>query len=181
MRPISADSVTASDPELILKLRQGDPVALTAVYRRFGGELLALAARFTGSTTEAEDILHDLIVGLPERMRTYEERASLTAWLRRVVVNMSLMRLRSVKRRRETSLDSQELPPCDLQPSDTADAIDLAIQELPTALRTVVVLRLIAGYTHREIAETLGISPNASEARLSRGIAALRERLGDLL
>jgi RNA polymerase sigma-70 factor (ECF subfamily) len=178
MRPIAAESL---DPELVPKLRRGEPAALTAVYRAFGAELLALASRLTGSPADAEDVLHDLIVGLPERMRNYEERGKLRGWLRQVVVQMSLMRLRAARRRNETELDSADLPAVRDAANDTSDAIELALRELSPAIRMVVVLRLVGGYSHREIAETLGISISASEARLSRGIATLRVRLGSLL
>lgn len=170
------------DPKLIPRLRQGDPAALTAVYRAFGAELRALAARLTGSTDDAEDVLHDLIVGLPEAMRNYQDRGTLYAWLRQVVVRMCLMRLRSTRRRNEIDIDEAELPS---KPgpaaSDTADAIEIAMRELSPPIRAVVVLRLVEGFTHREIAEALGISTNASEARLSRGIVALRRRLETLI
>jgi RNA polymerase sigma-70 factor (ECF subfamily) len=175
------DSPTA-DPELAPKLRRGDAGALTAVYRAHGGELLALATRLMGSRADGEDVLHDLIVGLPEAMRSYEERGKLRGWLKQVVVRMCLMRLRTARRRNETALDYAPLPPAPTAPgSDAAEAIEMALRELSPAIRAVVVLRLIEGFSHREIAGALGISTNASEARLSRGIAALRRRLETLI
>lgn len=183
MRLFTTESTSELDPNLVARVRRGDSAALTAIYSRFGGELLALAKRLTGSTQEAEDILHDLIVGLPESMKTYDDRGKLRAWLKRIVVRMSLMRLRAARRRRETALDDVgEI--ADLAPSatrDTAEAIELALRRLSPAIRTVVVLRFVEGYSHREIADTLGISIEASEARLSRGIAALRRLLDPLI
>jgi RNA polymerase sigma-70 factor (ECF subfamily) len=171
-----------ADPELVPKLRRGDTGALTAIYLSHGAELLALATRLLGSSADGEDVLHDLIVGLPEAMRSYDERGKLRAWLKQVVVRMCLMRLRSARRRNETELDSVALPPARAtRVSDTADAIEIALRELSPAIRAVVVLRLVEGFSHREIAESLGISINASEARLSRGIAALRRRLETLI
>jgi RNA polymerase sigma-70 factor (ECF subfamily) len=115
-------------------------------------------------------------------MRSYEERGKLRAWLKQVVVRMCLMRLRTARRRNETALDSAPLPPAPTAPgSDAAEAIEMALRELSPAIRAVVVLRLIEGFSHREIAGALGISTNASEARLSRGIAALRRRLETLI
>ncbi len=182
MRLTATDAGPTFDPELIPRVRRGDPAALTAIYRAFGGELLALARRLTGSNADAEDVLHDLIVGLPDAMRTYDERGKLRAWLRQVVVRMCLMRLRATRRRRETGLDAAgELPARVAAPSDVNDAIEIALRELSPPIRTVVVLRFVHGLSHREIAETLGISVNASEARLSRGIAALRRRLETIL
>src|SRR5262249_22998402 len=182
MRPVATDPGPSFDPDLIPRIRRGDPAALTAIYRAFGGELLALARRLTGSTADAEDVLHDLIVGLPDAMRSYDERGKLRAWLRQVVVRMCLMRLRATRRRRETDLDAVgQLPARSATPVDVNDAVELALRELSPAIRAVVVLRFIDGLTHREIAETLGISFNASEARLSRGIVALRRRLETLI
>jgi RNA polymerase sigma-70 factor (ECF subfamily) len=182
MRLVATDPGPSFDPDLIPRIRRGDPAALTAVYRAFGGELLALARRLTGSEADAEDILHDLIVGLPDAMRAYDERGKLRAWLRQVVVRMCLMRLRAARRRRETGLDAAgELAAHTAPAGDVNAAIEIALRELSPAIRTVVVLRFIDGLSHREISETLGISTNASEARLSRGIAALRRRLETLL
>jgi RNA polymerase sigma-70 factor (ECF subfamily) len=181
MRPPSSHTVI-TDADLVPGIRRGDPGALTTVYRAHGGELLALATRFLGSAADGEDVLHDLIVGLPEAMRIYDERGQLRAWLKQVVARMCLMRLRAASRRRETDLEGAgDLPASAVAGADTHEAIGIAIRELSPGIRAVVVLRLVEGFSHREIAETLGISVNASEARLSRGIAALRQRLEKLL
>ena len=182
MRLVATDPGPSLDPDLIQRVRRGDPGALTTVYHAFGGELLALARRLMGSDADAEDVLHDLIIGLPEAMRTYDERGKLHAWLRQVVVRMCLMRLRTSRRRRETSLDAiGELPAAAASSGDVDAAIEIALRELSPAIRAVVVLRFVDGLSHREIAESLGISISASEARLSRGIIALRRRLETLL
>ena len=181
MRSPSLQTVQ-SDADLIPAIRRGDAAALTAVYHSYGGELLALATRLTGSPADGEDVLHDLIVGLPDAVRSYEERGKLKAWLKRVVVRMCLMRLRAADRRRETPLDDAgHLEAHGATPGDSGEVIEAALRELSPTIRTVVVLRLVEGLSHREIAEALGISVNASEARLSRGIAALRRRLETLI
>jgi RNA polymerase sigma-70 factor (ECF subfamily) len=182
MRLAASDPGPGYDPDLIPRVRRGDPAALTAIYRAFGGELLALARRLTGSDSDAEDVLHDLIVGLPDAIRGYSERGKLRAWLKQVVVRMCLMRLRAARRRRETGLDAVgQLAARPAPPGDLDDAIEMALRELSPAIRAVVVLRFLDGLSHHAIAEALGISTNASEARLSRGIAALRRRLETLL
>jgi len=183
MMPLATtDPGPTLDPDLIPRVRQGDPAALTAIYRAFGGELLALAGRLTGSDADAEDVLHDLIVGLPDAMRSYVERGRLRAWLRQIVVRMCLMRLRAARRRRETGLDAAgQLPARAMPAGDSNAAIEIALRELSPAVRAVVVLRFIDGLSHAAIADTLGISINASEARLSRGLVALRRKLEALL
>jgi len=175
MRPLPVN-----DDDLIPALRRGDPAALSSLYERFGGELLALATRMTGSDADAEDILHDLIVGLPEALRQYEERGKLRAWLKQIVVRMSLMRLRSARRLGDAA-ELERLPARPTGVSDATDSLERAFGELTPALREVVVLRLVEGFSHREVADLLGISVSASEARLSRGVAQLRRRLETLL
>src|SRR5215217_7260587 len=128
MRLVATDPGPGFDPELIPRVGRGDPAALTALYHAFGSELLALARRLTGSDADAEDVLHDLIVGLPDAMRTYDERGKLRAWLRQIVVRMCLMRLRTTRRRRETSLDAiDQLPARAASAGDVNAAIEIAL------------------------------------------------------
>jgi RNA polymerase sigma-70 factor (ECF subfamily) len=95
---------------------------------------------------------------------------------------MCLMHLRATRRRRETGLDTVgQIPARSASAGDIDAAIEIALRELSPPIRTVVVLRFVDGLSHREIADSLGISINASEARLSRGIVALRRRLETLL
>ena len=54
-----------------------------------------------------------------------------------------------------------------------------AIRELPAKGRTILVLRALEGYSHKEIAETLGISVSTSKTQFSRSLALLNEKLKD--
>jgi RNA polymerase sigma-70 factor (ECF subfamily) len=137
-----------------------------------------VALRVTGSREDAEDILHDLFLGLPEFLGRYTEHGRFTQWLRRVVVRMSLMRLRRERHDAHTSvevLDSRPAPGT----VDSSSRVDLerAIIALPPSLRAVFVLRQLEGYTHEEIADLLGISPGASRVRYSRALDHLRHSL----
>jgi RNA polymerase sigma-70 factor, ECF subfamily len=170
------------DAELVARLRRGEPAALTALYGGLGPELTSLAARLSGSLSDAEDVLHDLIVGLPESLRSYEERGRFRHWVRQVVVRMVLMRLRSARRRREAPIDAAaNIATRPLEHDGVNDAVEGGIRALPPSLRTVVVLRLVEGMSHQEIADALGISVSASETRLSRGLTALRATLQHLI
>ena len=133
----------------------------------------------TNSVEEAEDVLHDLFVGLPESIHKYHRRGSLHGWLKRVLVRLALMRLRATRRRREVELEEDVSASSTGQPVNDAGSWDLqrAIATLPDDLRAVLVLRQAERYTHREIAGLLGITPGASRVRLSRAVKLLREAL----
>jgi len=167
-----------SDAGLVARVRARDPDALSAVYHRHAAAMLTLAARLLGSASEAEDVVQDLFVGLPEALGHYRESGQFPAWLRRILVRLVLMRLRAERRRREA--DFHEASTLSAFPAgcsgDQAD-LALALMQLPEDQRVVVVLKAIEGYSHDEIAELLGIRRNSSEVRFHRALQRLRQVL----
>lgn len=165
--------------DVAARARTGNPAALSELYALYGNSLMALAYRLTGSRDDAEDVLHDVFLGLPEALRRYDERGALESWLKRVTARVALTRLRARNRASEVSLDDDvPSPPADA-PDRLADlgAVQRAIDALPDSLRIVFVLREVEGYAHAEIAALLDISVNASEVRLHRALRALRRTL----
>lgn len=163
--------------QLTDRARRGDPGALATIYGRFATDLFNVARRITRSDADAEDVLHDLFVGLPELLQRYTEDGRLGGWLRRVTIRLSLLSLRRAHRRSEAEFRGHEIatPPTPI----TTDATDLgrAIDALPQPLRTVFVLRQIEDLSHDEIAELLGISAGASRVRYLRAVRSLRSLL----
>jgi RNA polymerase sigma-70 factor (ECF subfamily) len=174
--PLQHLQLSANDSELAAMAATGDTRALGELYHRHAGRLELLALRLLGSGADAEDVVQDLFVGLPEALRRYRDDGRLEAWLRRVTVNLALKRMRGARRRREADL-SDSLP---TEAGVSADRMQVrrAVDELPDKLRAVVILKLVEGYSHQEIGELLGIRRGSSEVRLSRALARLRETLG---
>ncbi len=163
---------------LITAARAGSAEALGVLYTRFGASLYRLAYRLTGSPDDAEDVVHDVFVGLPEALRHYEERGTLAAWLKRVTARVALMRLRQRGRRREVALDAT-LSAGDPSADEQHTALRAAVDALPHPLRCVLVLKEIEGYSHAEVGDLLGISAVASRVRLNRAMKRLRKVLED--
>jgi len=146
-----------------------------ALYDRYATMMLGVAYRLLMSRAEAEDVVHDVFVGLPEALRRYEERGALASWLKRVTVRVALTRLRSREVRATHALDETiDVPARD---HETAIDIDAAVARLAPSLRAVLVLKEIEGYSHAEIAGMLDISVVASKVRLHRALRALRTML----
>lgn len=181
MRTHTASAIHAPQPDLttlVRATRAGDAGALGTLYDLFAQRLYETAYRLLQSRDDAQDVVHDCFVGLPEALRRYEEQGKLEAWLRRIVVRMVLMRRRRQTSRRESSFDEQLV----LSSSRTDAAAELAdvhraIANLPESLRDVFVLNQIEGYAHDEIAQLLDISAGASRVRLTRALDALRRAL----
>ena len=104
-----AAEVRGPEPDLIERLRAGDPDALTLTWQAHASGLLLLAGRLLGPA-DGPDAVQDLFVALPEAMGQYQEQGQFAAWLRRLLVRIALMRLRSQRRRRETALAEELLP-----------------------------------------------------------------------
>jgi RNA polymerase sigma-70 factor (ECF subfamily) len=168
-----------AEAELITAARAGDAGALAALYTAHAQPLFAVAWRLTGSRADAEDVLHDVFVGLPEALRRYVERGSFAAWLRAVTARTALMRMRARRRLGEVDIEAAGDRPVAAREDAAGLGAELrrAIAELPDSLRAVFVLKEMEGYTHAEIGALLGITPGASEVRLFRALRRLRERL----
>lgn len=182
---VKSDAGERSAPaagDLVARARRGDVGALATLYQQHAVVLTAAAARVLGSRTEAEDVVQDLFVALPEALARYREQGQFGAWLRRVAVRLALGRMRSRQRRRESPLEATaDLVDPRGRPADVVLerlALERAIAALPASLRVVFVLREVEGYTHSEIAALLGITRASSEVRLFRAVRRLRGSLG---
>jgi RNA polymerase sigma-70 factor (ECF subfamily) len=165
--------------EILRHARLGDPDALGALYDHHAAALCRTAYRLVGSRADAEDIVHDLFVGLPEALRGYQERGNLAAWLTRSVVRLALMRARADRRRRADPLSEASLPASGERTDARLEQSELqrVVMALPAGLRAVFMLKQVEGYSHDEIARMLGISSGASRVRFTRAIRMLRRAL----
>ena len=177
--PMPSKFSSSSPADLVARVRTGSPDALAELYARYADALMALAFRLTGTASDAEDVLHDVFLGIPEALRRYDERGTLESWLKRVTARVALTLMRARSRAREVQLDAGP-EPTDTRNADRLNdlvAVGTAIDALPEVLRTVFVLREVEGYSHAEIAALLDITTSASEVRLHRALKALRRAL----
>lgn len=158
--------------------RQGDE--LERLYRDYEPLVRKVARRATDSEDDADDVVQEVFLALPNVLGRYQEQGRFDAWLSRLTMRTALMRRRAHLRaeRRVDDTASQQAPPHDAAILARL-ALAEALAELPEHARAVVRLREIEGLSHDEIAERLGISRNASEVRLHRAMKQLRELLSD--
>lgn len=160
-------------------LARGDVGELAAIYAQFGEMVYQTTRRLTGNRADAEDVTQEVFVRLASTVAGFMGGASqFPAWLRRVAVRSSLMRLRSGRRRRE--VDVEGVAALVSGPDAALDRLSLeaALARLSVEHRTVFLLKEVEGYDHREIAELVGITISNSEVRLHRARRHLRVLLG---
>ena len=165
--------------------RNGDGAAQRELYDRYAGRLLAVCLRYAGDRATAEDLLHDAFLKIYGAFSKFEYRGagSLRAWMERVTVNVALEWLRSRNKLSMTALDEgRQLPDIpEPDPSELArvprDVLMQFVSELPEGYRAVFNLYCIEEYSHREIAQMLGINEKSSSSQLFRARAMLARRI----
>ncbi len=178
---MSTTSFQIEVPDTVLaRARRGEPGALEQIYRAFERPAYTLALRMLGDADHAREVVHDAMLRLLERVGQFRGDAPFWGWLRQIVVNEALMRLR-----KDRGLDSGELPDDDATPGDAtppwafADArrVEHALARLPPLTRSVLWLYHVEEYTHQEIAALTGKSVSFSKSQVMRGSQRLRSLL----
>lgn len=183
------------DHALVERLRAGEEAAYEELVRTHGGRLLAVARRFLVSEDDARDALQDAFLNAFRSIDRFEGNARLSTWLHRIVVNACLMRLRTRRRKPETSIedllpnwqeDGHPERPASAWRTDALESLQRSelqalvlekVQLLPDGYRNVLMLRDIEDLDTEETAEAMGISQGAVKTRLHRARQALRELL----
>lgn len=173
------DTRVSPPAETVAQVRRGDPDALANLYDQYANSLLRLATRILGSRADAEDVVHDIFVGLPEHLTRYVEIGAFGPWIRTLTIGLAHLHLRRDVRRGRLLADKSHvnaLPGATWEPGTAID-VERAVARLPDRLRVVFVLKQWEGYAHDEIATMLNITPGTSRVRHLRALRLLRELL----
>jgi RNA polymerase sigma-70 factor (ECF subfamily) len=173
------------EPEIAHKLALGDASAHGELYRCVAPPIMGLAVRMLQDRQAAQEVVQDTFVQVIERGGEVREPKALIGWIRKVAINLCLMRLRSPWHARRLQDDGR---PDDsggwLDQDDESAAsgtmeatpdIERALERLTPETRVVVWLHDVEGYTHREIGELMGKTTSFSKSQLARGYEKLAE------
>ena len=170
---------------MIARATAGDPLAQRALYESHVDRVYRLAFRLAGDDDLARDFTQETFIRAFGRLGEFRRDSALSTWLHAIGVSVALNGLRKVKRfrSREVALEGADSIGTRERHADPdlKDRLARAIDALPEGYRTVFVMHDVEGYTHEEIATTLGISVKTVEARMGRALRHLRERLAPWL
>ncbi|GAB4404799.1 MAG: RNA polymerase sigma factor [Bacteroidia bacterium] len=154
----------------------GDRRAQRDLYERYKDAMFTLAYRITGNWDLAHDVLQEAFVGVFRGIGAFRRASTLGAWIKTIVVRTAYRKLR-------------RQPVLEPLPERLGDAwidwgthldveyLEKAIQALPPGYRSVFVLIEIEGYSHKEVAELLGISVGTSKSQLYYAKRHLQKQL----
>jgi RNA polymerase sigma-70 factor (ECF subfamily) len=184
-----------SDMDLVHRALEGDGEAVRAIMQMHNRRLYRIARAIAGNDSEAEDIVQEGYVTAFARLGSFRGESALATWLSRIVINEALGRLRRRRRaaRFAASDDghantkiipfplgaSSDDPERRMAQRQILQLVELAVDDLPGAYRTVFIARLIEGMSIEETAELLGVRPETVKTRLHRARRLVRKKLDD--
>ena len=168
------------DRHLIRQFKRGSPEALAAIYDKYVGLLVKVAGGMLNDRPSAEDIVHDTFVKLAQSAKTLAIQGSLKAYLVTCVTKRVRDQFRKkvlpVSNASEKAVSIND-PEQIMMHHETGQMIRQALAALPDEQRDVIVLRVQADLTFREIAEMLGIPENTAQSRCCYGMEKLKHLL----
>ena len=191
--PLVPPSAADSDSRLVRLAIAGDEGAMRLLWERHRGHVNAVVGRLVDDPDQAADVAQEVWVQLFRALPSWREDARFATWLHRVAVNRTLNALRAHRRahRYEAPLDVtaweagatavEAAPVSEAERALTAGAIAAAARQLAPGARQVFYLHDVEGYTHEEIAASLGITSGGSKSQLFKARAKLRRLLAPLV
>ncbi len=182
--------------QIVRRCMNGDSGAWAEMVRTHHKRVYALCYRFTGNSTDAEDLTQDVFLKIYSNLASFDAgRGSLPVWITTMTRNLLVDNFRRTRNQRATSsLDegwdqTEELKPVDRLTARGPSQHDLAAQKelskmvqgalarVSVELREAVILRDLQDMDYKEIAQVLGIPEGTVKSRISRGRAELARLL----
>lgn len=172
--------IQQSERDFICACINNESWAQRKLYEDHYSIMYPVCQRYACDDEEALDILHEGFIKVFRYISKYTVGTSLRAWIKRIMVNTAIDHYRKRSRKRVEDIDQAYK----LQTSDpdaisvlAAEEIIKALQVLSPAYRAVFNLYIVEGYSHKEVADKLGISESTSRSNLVKARQKLREAL----
>jgi RNA polymerase sigma factor (sigma-70 family) len=165
------------ESDLIRGCINGDRRMQELLYNSYSAKMYGVCLRYAGNTDDAQDILQEGFIKVFRNLERFRAEGSFEGWIRRIFVNTAIEHYRrKVNMYPVTENQENNVEDKDWSAFDRLAAKDLMklIQELSPGYRAVFNLYVIEGYTHKDIAQMMGISEGTSKSQLARAKAILK-------
>ncbi|PZW44107.1 RNA polymerase sigma-70 factor (ECF subfamily) [Mesonia algae] len=164
--------------KLIKQCKKQDLKSQEKLYQLFSHKLFSVSLKYSRNYAEAEDNLQDAFITIFKKINQFNFKGSFEGWMKRIVINTALQRYRKQHVFEIVNEENIEQPEVEINEENTPlNFLLQIIQELPDRYRMVFNLYALDGYSHKEIAETMGISIGTSKSNLARARAILKRKI----
>lgn len=169
-----------TEKELIEGCIRENRMCQEEIFRRYAGKMMSVCLRYTRHRMEAEDILQDAFIKVFDNLDKFQHKGSFEGWIRRIVINTALKNY-SRKSFSHEQIGVEYYPDVPVAPdvySHLGEEVLMGlIADLPEGYRVVFNLYAIEGYSHKEIADTLGIQESTSRSQLVKARKLLQVQI----
>jgi len=168
---------------------KGKRHAQNKLYKKFAPALFGLCLRYARSREEAEDILQEGFIKIFSNIRNFRGEGSFEGWMKRIMVNTAITHNKQTLKHQYhadivTIEESHLIDEVEQKDENTikipADKLLEMIQNLPEGYKMVFNLYVFEQYTHKEIADIIGVSVNTSKSQLSKARKLLTTRIAKI-
>ncbi len=172
------------EKSLLTRCQQHDPQAQRQLYDRYRNQLMGIAMRYARQHSDAEDIFQEAFIQAFRHLHQVKEPTALLGWLKQITIRTAI---RHYHRAQQSLTIALEDAPVTANEDDHTilakiqrEQLLQLINQLPDGYRLVFNLYVIDGYSHEEIAQTLGIREASSRSQLARAKQQLKTMLKQL-
>lgn len=168
--------------DLIRGCIEEDRVCQRELYKMFAGKMMVVCLRYAKDKMEAEDILQEGFIKIYDNIGKFRMQGSFEGWIRRIMVNTAINKIRSSKRHFEELDDKMVENSINMDVLDNFSAKDILalISEMPAGYKYVFNMFAIEGFSHKEIAESIGIEEASSRSQYAKAKKYLQQKLIEL-
>jgi RNA polymerase sigma-70 factor (ECF subfamily) len=188
---MSNEYFSLPENKLLALARAGNEEAFAALVRQNSPMIYKISRRVLKNHEDAEDTLQNVLIKAYQRLDTFDGHSRFSTWLFRVAFNEALMTIRRNRSRRQDCLvdlsvvgngcrgisDIQDRSENSERNYVNRDLAVKAMLRLKPLLRAAFLLHKREGWTHKEMAEELGISAETAKSRVYRARRQLREEM----
>jgi RNA polymerase sigma-70 factor (ECF subfamily) len=172
------------DIELVSRAKNGDLSAFEEIVTKYKPMMAKVIIGMVGNREDAEDIGQEAFIRFYNSMHQYKADSGLGTYLTRIAINLSLNELKKQKSKKWASLEEKHeqfhSDTASMTRQDQQEIIDKALSQLETKYKSVVVLRLVQGFSTKETAKILKLPLGTVLSRLARGQEKLRQVITEL-
>ena len=174
----TASNHTVSETDLIQGCISGNRQMQELLYQKYSSKMYGVCLRYSGNIEDANDLLQEGFIKIFKNLIKFRGEGSFEGWIRRIFVNTSIEHFRKkVKLYNVTEVQENTIEDDDLTILDTLAEKDIIslVNELSPGYKTVFNMHVIEGYSHKEIADILGINEGTSKSQLARAKGVLKK------